>query len=77
MFQLGLGEKVRCTVIQRKPYMLLQLRLDQESFNELKELLRTQSRAYRTVELSPSERQYRDALNRVFSQVRDVEYRGA
>jgi hypothetical protein len=57
-------------------HMVVQLRFDREAFTELKELLRAHSQASRTVELSPQERRSRDALKRVFDQIRDVEYSG-
>ena len=55
-------------------YMVVQLHFDRESFTELKELLRTHSHTVRTVELSPQERRTRDALRKIFDQIRDMEY---
>lgn len=71
-----------------KRYMMVQLRFDPESFHELKELLRGVSSFQASPaassfvlggvrdasEEAPSPRRKREALERVFKQIRDVEY---
>lgn len=69
-------------------YMVMQLHFDSESFNELKELLRVMSvfqaspapstfisGGVRDASMEiPSHRRRREALERVFAQIRNVEY---
>ena len=59
-------------------YMVMRLCFDPESFNEFKEWLRiaTLNNIGRTsLEEPPSARRRREALERVFRQIRDMEYR--
>ena len=72
---------VRCDVCETAPgvvgarHMVVQLRFDRESFDVLKELLRDKS-SYLHLRGSdqPGVRRDREALKRVFDQIRDVEY---
>lgn len=64
-------------------YMVVQLRFDRESFDALRELLQESVRLTtkgpynpynRAAEESPADRRTREALRRVFDQIRDVTY---
>lgn len=66
-----------CTHDLPKRYMMLQLHFDAESFNEFKELLRIaiiNNLGRTSLEEPHSARRRREALERVFKQIRDVEY---
>jgi hypothetical protein len=58
-----------------KRYMVMHLRFDRESFDALKELLREKSLSINLRGIDqPGVRLGREALKRVFDQIRDVEY---
>lgn len=73
-----LPKNIREVLKQPGRYMVMQLYFDPESFNEFKEWLRIETlnnigRA--TLEETPGARRRREALVRIFRQIRDVEYR--
>jgi len=59
---------------QLNHHMVLHLRLDRESFDTLKELLRKKTTRASTADESAASRRDREALNRVLDQIRDVKY---
>jgi len=69
--------ELNAAYIAAQRYMAVQLRFDRESFDALKELLREKSiyNAGRLgAEESPEHRRDREALKRVFDQIRTVDY---
>lgn len=73
----ALAGKTTCMHDIPKRYMVMQLHFDPESFNEFKEWLRiaTINNMGRTsLEEPRNTRRRREALERVFKQIRDVEY---